>query len=63
MKIFNSNYTDYRKILESLNIDQIDGALLDLGISSYQIDNPGRGFSYRFEAPLDMRFDTNKSLI
>jgi len=62
VKIFNSNYTDYRKILESLNVDQIDGALLDLGISSYQIDNPGRGFSYRFEAPLDMRFDTDKSL-
>ena len=60
VKIFNSNYIDYRKVLKKLKINQIDGALLDLGISSYQVDNPGRGFSYRFDAPLDMRFDPNK---
>ena len=62
VKVFNSNYMDYEQVLDSLDISEIDGALLDLGISSYQIDEPRKGFSYRYDGPLDMRFDVNRSI-
>lgn len=59
--IIRSNYCDTKEVLSSLGIRQIDGMLLDLGVSSYQLDTKERGFSYRFDTPLDMRMDLRQS--
>ena len=53
------NFSDIRHILEDAGIERIDGALLDLGVSSYQLDTPERGFSYNTDAPLDMRMNAD----
>lgn len=53
--VVNSNFSEIRKVLKDLSIGGIDGVLLDLGVSSYQLDTRERGFSYHNDAPLDMR--------
>ena len=55
--IVKGNYENTKQILSDLGIDKVNGILLDLGVSSYQFDNKDRGFSYREDAPLDMRMD------
>lgn len=60
--ILRGNYCEARSMLSELGVARVDGIILDLGVSSYQLDTEERGFSYRFDAPLDMRMDRRKGL-
>ena len=60
--IVRSNYCDMKSRLRELGIDKVDGIMLDLGVSSYQLDTADRGFSYREDAPLDMRMDQRSEM-
>lgn len=62
VSLFRSNYCNMKNLLAEEGITEVDGIVLDLGVSSYQLDTEERGFSYRFDTALDMRMDRRQSL-
>jgi len=62
LRLAKTNFSELSLFLEEQKIDKVDGILMDLGISSHQIDSPNRGFSFMREGPLDMRFDSNNKI-
>lgn len=62
LSLVNENFKNLGRVIEGLNIKKIDGILFDLGVSSLHLDTPSRGFSIKFEAPLDMRMDKRNKI-
>ena len=62
IEFVHNNHDNIKEVIENLNIDKVNGILLDLGVSSYQIDEKTRGFTYMQNGPLDMRMDKTQNI-